>query len=295
YKGGVIMDFSLNKEQLMIKQTFRDVAEKEILSIVDEYEENEEFPEFLFPKLGELGYLGMTLPTEYGGMGADTITFCLFAEEFGKVNSGITSGFVVHSSVPVSAILQGGSEEQKKKYLSKAVSGESIFAIGITEPNVGSDVANIKTEAKSAENNYILNGSKVWITNGGIADYVVVAAREDGVSNLEGVQLFLVPTDTPGFQVANRMKKHGIQTSDTSELVFDNCKRSEEHTSELQSRFDLVCRLLLEKKKKKKKNKVKTSMRTIAERGSVWSSGSRELICRDLDCQDGTIEAADSI
>src|SRR5699024_9015657 len=229
YKGGVIMDFSLNKEQLMIKQTFRDVAEKKIMTIVDEYEENEEFPEFLFPKLGELGYLGMTLPTEYGGMGADTITFCLFSEEFGKVNSGITSGFVVHSSVPVSAILQGGSEEQKKKYLSQAVSGESIFAIGITEPNVGSDVANIKTEAKSAENNYILNGSKVWITNGGIADYVVVAAREDGVSNLEGVQLFLVPTDTPGFQVANRMKKHGIQTSDTSELVFDNCKVPKEN------------------------------------------------------------------
>lgn len=223
------MDFSLTEEQLMAKKTFRNVAEKEILPIVDEYEEKEEFPTFIFKRLGELGYLAITLPEEYGGIGADTITFCLFAEEFGRVNSGITSGLVVHSSVPISAILNGGTEEQKRKYLLEAARGESIFAVGITEPNVGSDVSSIETTAKLDGNEYVLNGSKIWITNGGIADYVVVAAKEDPNIGIEGIQLFLVPTNSPGFQVAKRMKKHGIHTSDTSELVFDNCRIPKEN------------------------------------------------------------------
>jgi len=223
------MNFSFTEEQLMAKKTFRNVAEKEVLPIVDEYEKKEAFPTFLFKRLGELGFLAMTLPEEYGGMGADTITFCLFAEEFGKINSGITSGLVVHSSVPTSAILNGGTEEQKQKYLQEAAKGESVFAIGITEPNVGSDVAGIETTARLEGNEYILNGSKIWITNGGIADYVVVTAKEDASLGLKGIQLYLVPTNAPGFQVAKKMEKHGIQTSDTSELIFEDCRIPKEN------------------------------------------------------------------
>src|SRR5699024_9944935 len=234
------MNFSFTEEQLMAKKTFRNVAEKEVLPIVDEYEKKEAFPTFLFKRLGELGFLAMTLPEEYGGMGADTITFCLFAEEFGKINSGITSGLVVHSSVPTSAILNGGTEEQKQKYLQEAAKGESVFAIGITEPNVGSDVAGIETTARLEGNEYILNGSKIWITNGGIADYVVVTAKEDASLGLKGIQLYLVPTNAPGFQVAKKMEKHGIKTSDTSELIFEDCRIPKEYKLEDKGFYNIL-------------------------------------------------------
>jgi alkylation response protein AidB-like acyl-CoA dehydrogenase len=216
------MDFDLTEEQRIFRDRFRSFCEKEIAPLVKEAEEKEEFPVQLFPRMGELGYLGLTYPAEYGAAGADTVTFCLYAHELGRVCSGMAGSLVVHSSVATHPIHLLGTEEQRRKYLVPAIRGEKVFAFGLTEPNAGSDAGAIRTSAKKHGDNYIINGTKILITNARISDAVMLAAQTNPSMGLDGISLFVVEKGTPGFKVGRKIKKMGNRSSDLGELIFED-------------------------------------------------------------------------
>lgn len=217
------MDFDLSEEHKIFQKSIRDFAEKEIAPLVEEAEEKEEFPVELFPKMGGLGYLCIRYPEKYGGAGADKLMECLYVEELGKVCLGIASGILSHSSVATLPLAEFGTEEQKQKYLVPAIKGEKIFAFGLTEPNAGSDVAGIQATARKDGDNYILNGTKMFITNASIADYFTIAAYTDTSQKTKGIAIFLVEKDAPGFSVSRKLRKMGLWSSDLGELIFEDC------------------------------------------------------------------------
>jgi butyryl-CoA dehydrogenase len=218
------MDFQLSQEHTIFQKAIRDFCDKEIAPIVDEYEEREEFPVHLFPKMAELGFLCVRWPEEYGAAGADKITEIILVEELCRACSGIGGGIMVHNGLATAPILYFGSEEQKQKYLVPAIKGEKIGAFGLTEPDAGSDAASMKTRAVKDGDDYVINGAKTFITNGGICDYVVLAAYTNPEKRGEGVNLFLVDKGTPGFSVGRKIRKVGNHTSDTAELIFEDCR-----------------------------------------------------------------------
>ncbi|MDD4875506.1 MAG: acyl-CoA dehydrogenase family protein, partial [Dehalococcoidales bacterium] len=173
------MDFEYTEEQAMIRTMARAFAEKEIAPIARDINREERFPMELIKKMGEMGFMGLDLPAEYGGGGADYVSYCIMLEELAKADLGITVGISAHISLGGGSIEQWGNEEQKKKYLPKLCSGEMIAGFGTTEPNVGSDVSSIETTATQQGDDWVLNGSKMWITNGGIADINIVIAQTD--------------------------------------------------------------------------------------------------------------------
>lgn len=217
------MDFDFREEHLIFARSVRDFAEREIAPLVEEAERKEEYPVELFPKMGELGYLCIMCPEEYGGAGADRVSECLLTEELGRVCLGIASGFLSHSSVSTATLLHFGSEEQKRKYLVPAIKGEKVAAFGLTEPNAGSDVASLETTAKRAGDGYLLNGTKTLITNATIADFVVVAAYLDKSKGSKGIALFVVERGTPGFAQPKKLHKFGMLSADLGELFFEDC------------------------------------------------------------------------
>jgi len=216
------MDFEFSEEQKMFREAIRDFAEKEVAPIVKEAEENETAPAELFSKLGKLGYLCPAYPPEYGGGGLGKIGDCILVEELARICSGITSGIMVQSGLSTSPILVHGSEEQKKKFLVAAARGEKIAAYGLTEPNAGSDAAAVECTATRDGNYYVVNGSKIYITNGQICDFVTLAASTDKSQGSRGISTVIVERNTPGF-TATKMKKVGHHSAATAELVFDNC------------------------------------------------------------------------
>lgn len=217
------MDFKLSEEHEMFKRSIRQFADKELLPLVEEYDEREEYPVEIFKKLGELGYLNITLPEKYGGAGFDSYALCIWGEELNRIDSGIASGPSSHAIVS-SAIYEFGTEEQKQKYLIPATKGDLIFALGITEPGCGSDVAAIQTKAVPDGDDYIINGSKTFITNGSICDCVALAVTVDRTKRHKGIRFVLVDKGTPGFSVGNKIKKMGVHISDTVELLFEDCR-----------------------------------------------------------------------
>jgi len=217
------MDFSLSEEHKMFQKTIRDFAEREIGPLVEEAEAKEEFPVELFPKMGKLGYLGIRYPEEYGGPGFDKISECIYVEELSRVCAGIASGLMVQSGLATEAVFHHGTEEQKQRFLVPAIKGDKIAALGLTEPNAGSDIASIQTTARREGDNYVLNGQKIFITNGTIADFVLVAAYTDKSRGAKGISLIIVEKGSPGFTVARKLKKLGNRSSDTGELVFEDC------------------------------------------------------------------------
>lgn len=217
------MDFEFSEEHKMLREAIRDFVQKEIAPLVDEAEAKEEFPIELFPKMGELGYHCLSYPAKYGAGDMGLIGECIAIEELAKVSAGIAGALMVQSGIGTEAILAHGTEEQKQKYLVPAIKGQKIAAYGLTEPEAGSDAAAIQTTAVKQGDKYIINGSKIFITNGTICDFVPVAAYTDkSLGANGGISLIIVEKDTPGF-TRNKMDKFGFRSAATGELFFDNC------------------------------------------------------------------------
>ena len=222
------MDFEFSEEQKMFRDSIRNYARNEIAPLVDEAEKNESFPAQIFPTMGELGYICVSYPAEYGGAEMGKVAECIGWEELSYVSLGISSAIMVQSGIGTSAILDHGSEAMKQKCLPPAIQGKTIYSFGLTESNAGSDITSIETTAKKEGNKYIINGSKIYITNGMICDFVTLAAYTDKSKGHRGISLFLVDKDTPGFS-RSKLHKFCLCASDTAELVFDNCVIPEEN------------------------------------------------------------------
>ena len=217
------MDFEFNEEQKMFREAIKDFARKEVAPLVDEAEENESCPTELFAKMGKLGYLCPGYPVEYGGGGLGEAGTCIMVEELARVCSGITSGLMVQSGLATYPILSQGNEEQKQEFLVPAVNGDKIAAYGLTEPNAGSDAAAIETSAKRDGDYYIINGSKIYITNGTICDFVTLAVSTDKSQGSRGISTIVVKRDTAGFSTS-KIGKLGHHSADTAELAFEDCR-----------------------------------------------------------------------
>ena len=223
------MDFNLSEEQQMVKDMCRKFAENELAPKAEHYDRTHEFPWEHVKKLGEMGMMGVVYPEEYGGSGMDYLTYAIAVEEISR--GCASTGVIVsaHNSLCLSPIYYFGTEQQKKKYLPKLCSGEWIGCFGITEPNAGSDAAGTKTTAEFKNGKWVLNGTKNFITNGGVANVaVVMAVTEKGVGH-KGLSMFIVEKGTPGFSVGKTEDKLGICASSTTELVFENCEIPEEN------------------------------------------------------------------
>ena len=223
------MDFRLSKEQEMLRQMFREFCQNEVKPIAAEVDENERFPWETVKKMGELGLMGVYFPKEYGGGGADVLSYAMFVEELGKV-CGTTSIIVSsHTSLCCAPIFEFGTEEQKRKYLPDVLTGRKVGAFGLTEPSAGTDASALETTAVPDGDHYILNGSKIFITNGGAAETYVIFAMTDKSKGHRGISAFIVERDFPGFSVGREEKKMGIRGSSTAELVMQDCRVPKEN------------------------------------------------------------------
>ena len=218
------MDFEFSEKQKEFQWKVQDFAKREIAPIADQLDERGEFPLYIFRKMGEMGFLGIRYPERYGGMGADLVTLCIFREELTCSAKGVTGCVGVHVAIGTYPIYKFGTEEQKYRYLVPAIRGEKVSAFGLTEPNAGSDVAAMETKARKVDSCYVINGSKIFITNSPIADFITVAARTSEGKGFEGISLFIVERETAGFSVGDKLDKLGIHSSQTAELFFDDCK-----------------------------------------------------------------------
>ena len=222
------MDFVLNKQQQMAQKLFREFAENEVKPIAAEVDETERFPLENVKKMGELGMLGIPVPKQYGGMGGDILTYILCVEEMSKVCG--TTGVIVsgHTSLCCDPILHYGTEEQKMKYLPDLATGKKIGAFGLTEPGAGTDAQGQQTVAVLEDDHWVLNGSKIFITNAGYASVFIIIAVTGTVLDKKGRKLkeisaFIVDRDAPGFSVGKPENKMGIRGSSTCELIFEDC------------------------------------------------------------------------
>ena len=218
------MDFEFTEEQAMIRTTIRDFAEKEIAPVSKDINRDEQFPTALINRLGEMGCLGLNLPAEYGGGGADYTSYCVMLEELGRVDLGIALTLSAHLSLGGKAILQWGTEEQKQKYLPGIASGKKLACFATTEPDVGSDISSIDTLAKLQGDEWILNGTKMWISNGGVADTAIIIAQTDKSKGAKGLTAFIVERDTEGFSSKDIHNKFGVRSSNTAELILEDCR-----------------------------------------------------------------------
>ncbi len=223
------MDFRLTKEQEMIRAMVSEFAEKEVKPYASEIDTTGEFPWETINKMAKLNLLGLPIPTEYGGAGVDTISYSIAVEEISKRCASTGVIMSVHTSVGTYPIYLFGTEEQKKKFVIPLAKGERIGAFALTEPGAGSDAAGVQTTAKKKGDYYILDGSKIFITNGGVAGSVVVMAMTDKSKGYRGISAFIVEKDTEGYSLGSREKTMGVIGSDTSELVFENCKVPKEN------------------------------------------------------------------
>jgi alkylation response protein AidB-like acyl-CoA dehydrogenase len=222
------VDLDLTPEQEMIRTAVREFAEKEIVPVAAEYDRTEEFPWPVLEKMKPLGYLGAPIPEEYGGMGLDALSYCLVIEELARADSNIRSIVSVNCSLVGLTILKWGTEEQKHRWLPVLASGDGLGCFGLTEPGSGSDAASLRTAARRDGGAWVLNGTKMFITNGTVAAVALVMAQTDPALGAKGIAAFLVPTDTPGF-VANEIHgKLGLRSSSTAELVLTDVRVPED-------------------------------------------------------------------
>lgn len=223
------MDFSLSEEHLMIRDAAREFAQNELLPGVIERDEQQHFPKELIKKMGEMGFLGMMAPTEFGGGGMDTISYVLVMEELSKIDASASVIVSVNNSLVNYGLANYGSQAQKEKYLSKLTTGEKLGAFCLSEPEAGSDATSQKTTAIDKGDHYILNGTKNWITNGGSADYYLVIAQTDKEKKHRGINAFIVEKGWEGFEVGPKEQKLGIRGSDTHSLIFNDVKVPKEN------------------------------------------------------------------
>lgn len=218
------MDYTLPENLRLMQDTVRRFVKNDLEPISQKVEEEEKIPEPIVQKMRDLGFFGLSIPEEYGGMGLGTLGECVLNEEFGRVNSCFRSRFGTNNGIGSQGILIDGTPEQKEKYLPRIASGEWTAAFALTEPNAGSDAANIQTRAEKKGDVYLLNGLKHFITNGDIADVVTVMAVTDKTKGPRGVTAFIVEKKFPGYSIGKIDKKMGIHGNNTSEIVFEDCQ-----------------------------------------------------------------------
>lgn len=222
------MNFTLSEEHEMIRKMVRDFAINEVAPTAAERDENETFDLAIFDQMAELGLTGIPWPEEYGGIGSDYLAYVIAIEELARVCGSTAVTLSAHTSLAGWPVYKFGTEEQKQKYLRPMAEGKKIGAYGLTEPGSGSDAGGMKTTAKLDGDHYVLNGSKIFITNGGIADiYVVFAVTDPEIKN--STSAFIVEADFEGFSVGKKEKKMGIRSSPTTEIIFDNCRVPKEN------------------------------------------------------------------
>jgi alkylation response protein AidB-like acyl-CoA dehydrogenase len=217
------IDFTLTPEQELIRRSAREFCDREIVPNAREWDRSERMDEAIVPKLAEIGFLGCALPEEFGGMGLDTISYCLVMEELGRADSSVRGIVSVNNGLAGKTIATWGTDEQRQQWLPKLASGEALGCYGLTEPGSGSDPASLVTRATRDGGDWVIDGSKIFITLGSWAGVALVFARTGG-EGARGISCFLVPTDSPGFSARKIDGKLGLRAQDTAELVFDGVR-----------------------------------------------------------------------
>jgi isovaleryl-CoA dehydrogenase len=221
--------FDLGEQAEMIRDTVAGFAAREVAPLAEEIDRTNQFPRQLWPKLGELGLLGITVEEEHGGSGLGYLEHVVAMEEVSRASASVGLSYGAHSNLCVNQIRRWGTEEQKRRYLPKLVSGEHVGALAMSEPGAGSDVVAMRTRAEKRGDRYVLTGSKMWITNGPEAETLVVYAKTDPEAGPKGITAFLVEKGMKGFSTAQKLDKLGMRGSDTCELVFDGCEVPEDN------------------------------------------------------------------
>ena len=222
-------DFGLGPDVDALRDSIENFARDRIAPRADEIDRTNTFPRDLWPELGQMGLLGITVEEEYGGAGLGYLEHCVALEEVSRASGSVGLSYGAHSNLCVNQIRRTGTEAQKQRYLPKLISGEHVGALAMSEPGAGSDVVSMRTRADKRGDRYILNGSKMWITNGPIAETLVIYAKTDPKAGPRGISAFIVENGFPGFSTAQKLDKLGMRGSDTGELVFQDCEVPEEN------------------------------------------------------------------
>lgn len=223
------LNFGLGEDIDMLREHVYNFAQKEIAPLAEKSDQDNQFPNQLWPKFGDMGLLGVTVNEEFGGSDMGYLAHTVAMEEISRASAGIGLSYGAHSNLCVNQLNKNGSQAQKEKYLPKLVSGEHIGALAMSEPNAGSDVVSMKLRADKKGDKYILNGNKMWITNGPDAHTFIIYAKTDTSAGSKGITAFIVEKDTPGFSQAQKLDKLGMRSSNTCELVFQDAEVPEEN------------------------------------------------------------------
>ena len=218
------LNFDLGETADQLRASVRGFTADEIAPLAGEIDKSNEFPRQLWPKLGDMGLLGITVEEEFGGSGLGYLEHCIAMEEISRGSASVGLSYGAHSNLCVNQLRRNGSEAQKRKYLPKLVSGEHVGALAMSEPGAGSDVVSMKLKAEKKGDRYVLNGTKFWITNGPCADVLVVYAKTDPNAGPRGITAFLIEKGFKGFSTAQKLDKLGMRGSDTGELIFEDCE-----------------------------------------------------------------------
>jgi isovaleryl-CoA dehydrogenase len=224
-----LLDFDLGDEVDALRDSVRGFADARIAPIAAEIDRTDEFPRHLWPEMGALGLHGITVEEEYGGAGMGYLAHCVAMEEVSRASASVGLSYGAHSNLCVNQIRRNGTEEQKRRYLPKLISGEHLGALAMSEPSAGSDVVSMRLRAEKRGDRWILNGTKLWITNAHYAETLVVYAKTDPEAGAKGISAFLIENTFKGFRPAQRLDKLGMRGSPTSELVFEDCEVPEEN------------------------------------------------------------------
>ncbi len=218
------LNFDLGETAEMIRDTARSFSQAEIAPRAAEIDRTNTFPRDLWPRMGAIGLHGVTVEEEYGGSGLGYLEHCLAVEEVSRASASVGLSYGAHSNLCVNQLRRNGSEPQKRKYLPKLISGDHVGALAMSEPGAGSDVVSMKTRAEKRGDRYVLNGNKMWITNGPVAETLIVYAKTDPAAGSRGITAFIVEKGMKGFSTAQKLDKLGMRGSDTCELVFEDCE-----------------------------------------------------------------------
>nr|WP_281286440.1 isovaleryl-CoA dehydrogenase [Pleionea sediminis] len=223
------LNYDLGETADMLRETVKSFCDKHIAPIAEKVDQENAFPNELWPKFGALGLLGLTVEEEYGGSGMGYLEHVVAMEEISRASASIGLSYGAHSNLCVNQLRKNGTHEQKLKYLPKLCSGEFIGALAMSEPNAGSDVVSMRLKAEDKGDHFLLNGNKMWITNGPDADVLIVYAKTDPEGGSKGITAFIIEKDFPGFSTAQKLDKLGMRGSNTCELVFEDCKVPKEN------------------------------------------------------------------
>src|SRR5712691_9480522 len=224
----LLLNFDLGETADAIRETVHSFSQNEIAPRAAEIDRSNQFPRDLWPKIGSLGLHGITVEEEYGGTGLGYLEHCIAVEEMSRASAAVGLSYGAHSNLCVNQLRRNGSEAQKRKYLPKLISGEHVGALAMSEPGAGSDVVGMRTRAERRQDRFVLNGSKMWITNGPEAETLVVYAKTEPAAGARGITAFIIEKGFAGFSTAQKLDKLGMRGSDTCELGFQDCEVPED-------------------------------------------------------------------